>query len=121
MARWIRCPRDGHVWPTNSTMVKVTCPSCYYKCDRVENTITDKEAQDALDMQHFNLNDTGVKILDKSLATTRNPSGMIADIYFKQGKAWCELDGSFDCKHVQFALSLPIVKEILKKKGWKIT
>jgi hypothetical protein len=120
MARWVRCPRDGHVWPTDSTLTKVTCPSCYYKLNVLENTITDEQAQNALDMEHFNLDENGVKINDKSLATEHSPRGRILDIYFKDKKAWCEYDDSFDCKHVEYALSLPVVQAILKKKGWKL-
>jgi hypothetical protein len=85
-----------------------------------ENTITDEEAQNALDMEHFNLDEKGVEILDKSLATKYSPRGGIVDIYFKDKRVWCEYDDSFKCKHVLFALSLPVVQEILKKKGWKI-
>lgn len=120
MGKWLRCPRDGHVWPTNSTLTKVTCPSCYYKVNATENTITDEEAKNILDMEHFNLDENGVRILDKSLTTEHSPRGRIVDIYFKDKRAYCEHDDSFDCKHVEYALSLPVVMEILKKKGWKL-
>jgi hypothetical protein len=71
-------------------------------------------------MSHFNVDENGVKILDPSLATEHSPHGRIVDVYFKERKAWCEYDDSQNCKHVEFALSLPIVQEILKKKGWKL-
>lgn len=71
-------------------------------------------------MEHFNLDENGVRILDKSLTTEHSPRGRIVDIYFKDKRAWCEHDESFDCKHVEYALSLPVVQEILKKKGWKL-
>jgi len=109
MARWIRCPRDGYVWATNSTLTKVTCPSCYYKAALAENTITEEEAKLSLTMEHFNLDENGVKILDKSLTTTHSPRGTIVDVYFKRGKALCDYDDSATCKHVQFALTLPVV------------
>jgi hypothetical protein len=93
----------------------VTCPSCYRKCNLKENLVDPSEL-----MEHFNLDEHGVKILDKSLATSHSPTGMIADIFFKDKKAWCELCDSSDCKHIEYALSLGFVQEILKKKGWKL-
>jgi hypothetical protein len=86
-----------------------------------ENTITDKEAQNALDMEHFNIDENGVRILDKSLTNQNSPRGMIVDVFFKRGKAWCEYDDTDNCKHIEYALSLPIVREIFKQKGWKTT
>ena len=71
-------------------------------------------------MTHFNVDENGVKINDPSLATEYSPHGRIIDVYFKNEKAWCDYDNSSDCKHVEFALSLSIVQEILKKKGWKL-
>jgi hypothetical protein len=71
-------------------------------------------------LEHFNLNEHGVRILDRSLKTENSPNGMIIDVFFKQGKVLCEYDDSSECKHVAFALDLPIVQEILKKKGWKL-
>lgn len=71
-------------------------------------------------LEHFNLDEKGVRIRDPSLATENNPHGRIIDVYFKEKKAWCEYDDSQNCKHVDYALSLPVVQEILKKKGWKI-
>lgn len=70
-------------------------------------------------MEHFNLDDKGVKILDKNIVSKNSPHGMIIEVYFKQGKAWCEYDESQECKHIQYALGLPVVQEILKNKGWK--
>jgi hypothetical protein len=112
----ICCPRDGYVWTTKSKMVRVTCPSCGYKVDAKSNRMRD----DFLNLEHFNIDEKGVRILDRSLATEHSPNGRIVDVYFKERKAWCEYDDSSDCKHIEYALSLPIVKEILKKKGWKI-
>jgi hypothetical protein len=72
-------------------------------------------------MEHFNIDEHGVKILDRSLKTERSPRGIIVDVYFKEKRAWCEYDQTEDCKHVEYALSLPIVQEIFKKKGWNMT
>lgn len=72
-------------------------------------------------MEHFNLDEHGVKILDSSLTSKHSPRGRIVDVRFKPNKAWCEYDESDSCRHVQFALSLPMVQKILEKKGWKIS
>jgi hypothetical protein len=71
-------------------------------------------------MTHFNIDEKGTKILDRSLKSENSPNGMIVDVFFKRGKAWCEYDETDKCKHIEYALSLPIVMAIFKKKGWKI-
>jgi hypothetical protein len=76
--------------------------------------------QEKVLLAHFNINEEGVRILDPSLATKYSPNGRIVDIFFKDGKAYCDYDKTDKCQHVQYALSLPIVKKIFKKKGWKI-
>jgi hypothetical protein len=70
-------------------------------------------------LEHFNLDEQGVRILDRTLrnGTVR---GRIIDVYFKPDKAWCEYCESTRCQHVKFALGLPEVQKILKEKGWKI-
>ena len=85
------------------------------------NTITEEEAKLALSMEHFNIDENGVKVLDKSLVTKNSPRGTIIDVFFKRGKAFCEYDDTDNCKHIEYALSLPIVREIFKQKGWKTT
>jgi DNA-directed RNA polymerase subunit RPC12/RpoP len=114
---WIRCPRPecGYEWETKSRMRTVTCSSCGHK---VPNPIY-KKPQETL-MEHFNLDEHGVKILDHSLISQNSPRGRIVDVRFKPNKAWCEYCDSEKCRHVEFALLLPMVQEILKKKGWKI-
>jgi hypothetical protein len=97
-------------------MVRVTCPSCGYKADAKANQIRDE----FMNMRHFNLDENGVRVNDPTLATENCPNGRIIDIFFKDKKAWCDYDDSTDCKHVQFALSLPVVQVILKKKGWNL-
>jgi len=71
-------------------------------------------------MAHFNLDNDGVKIWDKSLATRHSKLGWICDVQFKHNKAWCVYDKSSNCRHIKFALGLPQVQQILKKKGWDI-
>jgi hypothetical protein len=70
-------------------------------------------------LEHFNLSEDGVRVLDRSLANEHS-RGRIIDVYFKPENAWCEFCESTSCKHVEFALSLPEVQKILREKGWKI-
>jgi len=63
-------------------------------------------------LEHWNLNENGVSITDRQL-------NRIIQVWFKPDRIWCEYDESSDCKHVDFALDLPEVQEILRKKGWK--
>ena len=112
---WLKCPRDGHIWETKSNAPRVTCTHCGYKVEVQANLIDEKIAR----MEHFNFGEDGVRILDPSLATPNSPKGRIIDVYFKQKKIFCEYDESSDCRHVKYALGLPVVQEILKKKGWK--
>jgi len=108
----LKCPHCGHEWVYHGRMRMATCPSCTRKVD------TSKVPEQLL--EHFNLDEHGVRILDRSLATKNSPKGRIIDVYFKQGKVLCDYDKSGDCNHVKYALSLDIVHEIFKKKGWKI-
>jgi len=80
-----------------------------------------KEHQEELQpaLEHFNISENGVRILDRTIST-KTSRGRIIDVHFKPDKAWCEYCQSSSCQHVQFALSLPEVQEILRKKGWKI-
>lgn len=75
------------------------------------------ELQPAL--EHFNISEHGVRILDRTLAD-KTSNGQILDVYFKPDNAWCGYCESARCQHVKFALNLPEVQEILRKKGWKI-
>ena len=114
--RKIRCPFCGYGWITRSTMRFVSCPSCLKKVEIEPNIIKEQEAM----MEHFNLDAHGVKVLDHSLISSNNPRGRIVDVHFTPTKVWCEYDQSENCRHVQFALLLPMVQKILEKKGWKI-
>jgi hypothetical protein len=64
-------------------------------------------------LEHFNLNENGVQVLDRDL-------DRLVQVYFKPDKVVCEVDGEERCRHVDFALDLPEVQEIIRKKGWKI-
>jgi DNA-directed RNA polymerase subunit RPC12/RpoP len=113
LKRPIKCQNCGHEWNTIAVGRYTNCPRCMYK---VKNPHYLKPTF----FVHFNAGEKGVKILDQSLKAPNSPSGRIIDIYFKDGKAWCEYDDSFKCKHIDYSLSLPIVQQIFKKKGWKI-
>jgi hypothetical protein len=71
-------------------------------------------------LEHFNISENGVRILDRSLGNGVS-KGRIIDVYFKPNKVLCEYCGSDNCKHVEFALSIPKVRKILIEKGWPIS
>ncbi|MEM3697513.1 MAG: ribbon-helix-helix domain-containing protein [Candidatus Bathyarchaeia archaeon] len=71
-------------------------------------------------LEHFNISEYGVRILDRSLGNGVS-KGRIIDVYFKPNKVLCEYCGSDNCKHVEFALNIPKVRKILIEKGWPIS
>ena len=71
-------------------------------------------------LEHFNISENGVRILDRTLANGMS-RGRIIDVYFKPDKVLCEYCGSDNCKHVEFALKIPKVQKILIEKGWEIS
>ena len=70
-------------------------------------------------LEHFNVSEEGVRILDRTLAS-KTSTGRIIDVYFKPDTVWCDYCQSSNCQHTKFALDLPAVQEILNKKGWTI-
>ncbi len=70
-------------------------------------------------LEHFNVDEEGVRILDRTLAT-KTTNGRIIDVYFKPESVWCDYCQSSSCRHIRFAEDLPAVQEILNKKGWTI-
>lgn len=70
-------------------------------------------------LEHFNLDEHGVRILDRTLAN-RATRGRIIDVYFKPEAVWCDYCKTSGCRHAEFALNVPEVQEILRKKGWKV-
>ena len=62
-------------------------------------------------LEHYNFNEQGMLVLDRDL-------NIIVQVHFKPDKLWCEHCGN-RCRHTEFALSLPEVQEMLRKKGWK--
>lgn len=107
----LKCPYEDcrYVWETRSKLKMVTCPSCTRKINSKENMLPNELTR----MEHFNLDERGVRILDQALK-------WIVDVHFKPKSAWCNYCERSDCKHVKFALSIPDVQKIIKKKGWKI-
>ncbi len=74
----------------------------------------DKIPEPPQSLEHFNLNEEGVLILDRTLQPDR-----IVQIFFKPEGPWCEHCESMKCRHVEFALDIPKVQDILREKGWK--
>ncbi len=70
-------------------------------------------------LEHFNVNEEGVRILDRTLSS-KTSTGRIIDVYFKPDNVWCDYCQSKSCRHIEFALELPAVQEILNKKGWTL-
>ncbi|MEM3640875.1 MAG: ribbon-helix-helix domain-containing protein [Candidatus Bathyarchaeia archaeon] len=71
-------------------------------------------------LEHFNISEHGVRVLDRTLANGVS-KGRIIDVYFKPDKVLCEYCQTDNCRHVEFALSIPKVKKILIEKGWPIS
>ena len=69
-----------------------------------------------LRFEHFNMEETAVRITDRQLQR-------IAGIRFKPDGIYCELDERDKCEHIEFALTVPEVKELIREKrkeGWKL-
>jgi len=71
-------------------------------------------------LEHFNICETGVRILDRTLANGYS-RGRIIDVYFKPNMIYCEYCRSDNCRHVEFALNIPKVRQILLEKNWPIS
>jgi len=71
-------------------------------------------------LEHFNISEHGVRVLDRTLGNGVS-KGRIIDVYFKPDKILCEYCQTDNCRHVEFALSIPKVKKILTEKGWPIS
>ncbi|MEM0006643.1 MAG: ribbon-helix-helix domain-containing protein [Candidatus Bathyarchaeia archaeon] len=71
-------------------------------------------------LEHFNISENGVRILDRTLANGYS-RGRIVDVYFKPDRIICEYCGTDNCRHVEFALKIPKVREILSQKDWPIS
>jgi hypothetical protein len=87
------------------------------KCSELKILIATSELPQ---LEHFNISENGVRILDRSLGNGVS-KGRIIDVYFKPDKVLCEYCGTGDCRHVEFALNIPKVRKILIEKGWPIS
>jgi len=66
--------------------------------------------------EHFNKGSDGVRITDRELHR-------IADIYFKPDGIFCDLDKTNNCVHIDFALTVPEIRDIIRKhnkEGWRL-
>jgi hypothetical protein len=73
-------------------------------------------------LEHFNLGESGVRILDRALAT-KATSGKVVDIYFRPEGIWCEHCQADSCRHIDFALTVPSIQKVIDEKrgeGWKL-
>ena len=67
-------------------------------------------------LEHFNLNEDGVRILDHGI-------NLIVDVAFKPKGIQCDYCQTNDCRHIRFALSVPEIQGIIRKKikeGWEL-
>ena len=67
-------------------------------------------------LEHYNLNEQGVRVLDRSI-------NRIVDVFFKPEGIWCDDCEEGDCIHIQFALSVPKIQTVIRKKredGWDL-
>jgi hypothetical protein len=87
------------------------------KCSELKILVTMSELPQ---LEHFNISENGVRILDRSLGNGVS-KGRIIDVYFKPDKVLCEYCGTDKCKHIEFALNIPKVRKILIEKGWPIS
>lgn len=66
--------------------------------------------------EHFNLNEHGVRIVDRNL-------NRIVDISIKPKGIWCQYCEATDCRHIEFALSTTEIQSVIRKKrqdGWDL-
>ncbi|RLI77530.1 hypothetical protein DRP04_11260, partial [Archaeoglobales archaeon] len=71
-------------------------------------------------LQHYNLNDDGVIIIDRIINPGRE---RYIQIYFKPEGILCEFCQTNDCYHIRYAYTKEDIKKVLRKhykEGWKI-
>lgn len=64
-------------------------------------------------MEHFNVYGDHVTIYDRELKD-------LVDVYFRGKEPYCDLCESNGCEHVEFALEIPTVVNLLTDRGWVI-
>ena len=80
------------------------------RCEELEILVPKAEPPP---LEHWNVNQDHVTVLD-------HRARMLADVYFKNNKVYCELCKAENCEHVKYALNIPKVQQLLHKKGWII-
>ena len=66
--------------------------------------------------EHYNLDENGVKVTDHRLRR-------IVDVFFRPDGIWCDYHKTNQCCHIDFALGVPVIQKILRKKreeGWNL-
>lgn len=64
-------------------------------------------------LEHFNVYDDHVTIID-------HKRRRLVNVYFRNGRIYCELCQETECPHTQYALNIPKIQEALREKGWII-
>ena len=66
-------------------------------------------------LEHFNVNEEGVRILNRTLAS-KTSRGRIINVHFKPDNVWCDYCQSSNCQNTKFALDLSSGTGGLKQK-----
>ena len=64
-------------------------------------------------LEHFNVYEDHVTIID-------HKRRRLVNVYFRNGRIYCELCQETECPHTQYALNIPKIQEALREKGWII-
>jgi Arc/MetJ-type ribon-helix-helix transcriptional regulator len=85
--------------------------------DALRELLTHYKTTEIPRFDHFNMGANGVRVTDRKLQ-------LIADIDFKPEGIYCHLDENDHCEHIDFAITVPEIKEIIRKHkkedGWKL-
>ena len=71
-------------------------------------------------LEHFNLNEDGVIIIDRIIQPGKE---RLIQIYFKPEGILCEYHNTNDCYHIRYAYTKEDIKKVLRKhykEGWKL-
>ena len=80
---------------------------------RVFKDLSEKGEIKAEHYSHANVRD------DSALIVNNWATGDIAMILFRDGGVWCDKDNSDSCTHIEYALTVPAIRDKLREKGWK--
>ena len=65
------------------------------------------------ELEHFNVYQDHVTVID-------HKRRRIANVFFRNNTAFCDVCRAKNCRHVRYVLNLPKVDKILTEKGWII-